>query len=146
MEIADAAREIRFSDPAQDRQQCGCRRLHGAHQSSSGNVFIERYRGSFTCLSGQRRGEIFLHSNYRHQHPRSPGVHFSDSITSHNIPPSSNTNFIECNCGSFRTAANAWGNFARSQTLHISTSYQGRYIADTSRPYRRYRTYSNCFR
>lgn len=34
MEIADAAREMQFSAPAQDRQQCGCRRLHRAQRSS----------------------------------------------------------------------------------------------------------------
>jgi len=39
----------------------------------------------------------------------------------------------------------AWGNFARSQPLHISTSDQRRYIAASPKPYRRNPRLRNVF-
>ena len=95
--------------------------------------FIERYRGSFGAVRLQSVWEILLHNYSPHISTTDSGQYTACTPQPPTINPRLRNIFIERGGGVIcrLSTANAWGNFARSRPLHISTSLQGRYAAAT---------------
>ena len=95
--------------------------------------FIERYRGSFGAVRLQSVWEILLHNYSPHISTTDRGQYTACTPQPPTINPRLRNIFIERGGGVIcrLSTANAWGNFARSRPLHISTSHQGQYITVT---------------